>query len=100
MNTDSSKPAGIRQIAEALGISMGTVDRALHERSGVSPKTRERVLKMAKRLNYTPNVAARNLKLNRRLRIGVFLPEQITSFFNPLRDGIKAAAGNWSGATI
>jgi LacI family transcriptional regulator len=100
VNRDSSKPAGIRQIAEALGISIGTVDRALHERSGVSAKTRERVLKMAQRLNYTPNVAARNLKLNRRLRVGVFLPEQIASFFDPMRDGIKAAAENWSGASI
>jgi LacI family transcriptional regulator len=83
--------AGIKQIADALGISIGTVDRALHERPGVSAKTRERVLRMARKLNYTPNVAARNLKLNRHLRIGVFLPQQIASFFDPLREGIQAA---------
>jgi LacI family transcriptional regulator len=100
MTKDPSQPAGIRQIAEALGISIGTVDRALHERSGVSPKTRDKVLRMAQRLNYSPNVAARNLRLNRRLRIGVFLPEQIASFFDPMRDGIKAAAESWSGAPV
>lgn len=95
-----SGPAGIRQIAEALGISIGTVDRALHGREGVSAKTRERVLKQAQKLNYTPNLAARNLKLNRRFRIGVFLPEHIASFFDQLRAGIRAGALSATGASI
>lgn len=85
-------PVGIKQIADALGISIGTVDRALHGRAGVSAKTRDRVLKLAQKLNYTPNLAARNLKLNRHIRIGVFLPQQIALFYDRLRDGIQAAA--------
>lgn len=92
--------AGIKQIADALSISIGTVDRALHGREGVSPNTRERVLKMARKLNYTPNLAARNLKLNRHLRIGVFLPRQIDAFFDPLRAGIRAASQDAIGATV
>jgi LacI family transcriptional regulator len=87
-----SSPAGIKAIAEALGVSIGTVDRALHGRSGVSPDTRAAVLKTAEKLNYRPNVAARNLKLNRTLRVAVHLPQQIASFFDPLRDGVRAAA--------
>ena len=93
-------PAGIRQIADALDISIGTVDRALHGREGVSPKTRDRVLKMARKLNYSPNVAARNLKLNRHFRIGVFLPEQIASFFDPVRAGIQSAAHTGGAASV
>jgi LacI family transcriptional regulator len=94
--------AGIKDIANALGISIGTVDRALHERPGVSQKTKDRVQKMAAKLNYRPNVAARNLKLNRRLRVGVFLPEQIASFFDKVREGIRAGAnaGGGTGADI
>jgi LacI family transcriptional regulator len=92
MNENDAKPAGIKEIATALGISIGTVDRALHGRSGVSPKTLAKVLKMAESLQYRPNLAARNLKLNRRLRIAIYLPQQIASFFDPLRDGIRAAA--------
>jgi len=92
MSENNAKPAGIKEIATALGISIGTVDRALHDRSGVSPKTRAKVLKMAESLEYRPNLAARNLKLNRRLRIAIYLPQQIASFFDPLRDGIRAAA--------
>lgn len=92
MKQDRSSPAGIKAIAEALKVSIGTVDRALHARPGVSPETRARVLRMAEKLNYRPNVAARSLKLNRRLRLAVHLPEQIASFFDPLRDGVRAAA--------
>jgi LacI family transcriptional regulator len=93
-------PSSIKQIADALCISIGTVDRALHGRNGVSPKTRDRVLKMAMKLNYSPNLAARNLKLNRRFRIGVFLPERIALFFDPIRAGIKAAAQAGTAANI
>jgi len=93
MRETSSKPIGIKEIAAAAGISIGTVDRALHNRAGVNPKTRNRVLKIAEKLGYRPNIAARTLKLNRRLRIAAHLPRQIASFFDPLRDGISAAAG-------
>ncbi|HEV2280637.1 MAG TPA: LacI family DNA-binding transcriptional regulator [Acidobacteriaceae bacterium] len=93
-------PAGIKEIARALGISIGTVDRALHGRAGISPQTRAKVLRMADKLNYRPNIAARSLKLNRRLRIAVHLPHQITSFFDPLREGVRAAAQAMIGATL
>ncbi len=88
---ESRKPVGIKEIASVLGISIGTVDRALHNRSGVSAKTREKVLKTAERFHYKPNLAARNLKLNRYLKIGVFLPQEISSFFDALRAGIQTA---------
>lgn len=92
--------AGIKQIAEAVGVSIGTVDRALHGRGGVRPDTLDRILRAAKQLKYTPNLAARNLKLNRDLRIGVFLPAQISSFFDPLRAGIQVASSAFSAAQI
>jgi LacI family transcriptional regulator len=94
------KPPGIKDIARKLGISIGTVDRALHGRSDVSPKTRAKVLKKAEELGYRPNIAARSLKLNRRLRIGVFFPREIASFFDPLREGVRAAASSPNGVSI
>ncbi|HEY7210392.1 MAG TPA: LacI family DNA-binding transcriptional regulator [Bryobacteraceae bacterium] len=86
------KPAGIKDIAHALGVSIGTVDRALHQRPGINPMTRARVLKMAQTLGYRPNVAARHLKLNRKLLVSVHLPREIASFFDSLRQGIEEAA--------
>ena len=44
------KPVGIKDIAKALGISTGTVDRALHAKPGINPTTRARVLRMAESL--------------------------------------------------
>ena len=91
---------GIKQIAATLGISIGTVDRALHGRDGVSPRTRDRILKTAQRLNYSPNLAARNLKLNRHIRVGVFLPKEIGLFFDLVRTGIRAASQTPSGINV
>jgi LacI family transcriptional regulator len=86
------RTAGIKDIALALGVSIGTVDRALHARPGINAMTRARVLKMAQTLGYRPNFAARHLKLNRKLQISVHLPREIASFFDALRDGIEEAA--------
>jgi LacI family transcriptional regulator len=94
------KAAGIRDIADALGTSIGTVDRALHERSGVSARTKARVLRMAEQLGYKPNIAARSLKLNRKLRIAAVLPREIGVFFDPLRSGIRTAAEEAVGMQI
>lgn len=95
-----SNSIGIKEIAAAAGISIGTVDRALHNRPGVNPKTRSRILKIAEKLGYRPNLAARTLKLNRRLRIAAHLPRQIASFFDPLRDGIVESAATLHGVTV
>lgn len=100
MNRKPSGQTGIKDIADALSVSIGTVDRALHNRPGVNPTTRERVLRMAKKLGYQPNIAARALKLNRRIRIAVQLPKEIASFFGPLREGIRNGAAASFGAGL
>lgn len=89
---EAKNPPGIKDIAKALGVSIGTVDRALHGRPGINPLTRSRVLSMAKTLGYQPNVAARYLKLKRKLQIAVHLPREIAAFFDALREGILQAA--------
>jgi LacI family transcriptional regulator len=89
---DGAEIVGIKDIAKALKISIGTVDRALHGRPGISEKTKSRVLQIAEQIGYKPNLAAKALKLNRRLSIGVVLPKHISHFFDPVRAGIRAAA--------
>ena len=61
------KRNGIHKIAELAKVSIGTVDRALHGRPGVSEATREKVLRIAKKLNYMPHPAARLLFQRRTL---------------------------------
>lgn len=69
------KKARIKDIALLAGVSIGTVDRALHERGEVAEKTREKVMRIAKELDYSPNFIARALKTSKRLNIVSLLPE-------------------------
>lgn len=85
-------PVGIKDIARALGISTGTVDRALHGKPDVSPKTRALVLSKAESLGYRPNLAARYLQSRRQVRISVQLPRRLALFWDSLREGIRTAA--------
>jgi LacI family transcriptional regulator len=92
MGMAGSSPVGIKDIARALGISTGTVDRALHAKPGINPMTRARVLRTAEALGYRPNLAARYLKSRKTLKISVHLPRELALFWDSLREGIREAA--------
>ncbi len=80
---------GIPEMAKLANVSIGTVDRALHARKGVSETTRKRILAIAKRVGYSPNLAARSLSVGRpNAKIGVCIPVGPHSFYDHLRDGI------------
>lgn len=82
----------VRDIAQALGVSTGTVDRALHGRRYVNRITKMKVLQKAKELGYRPNLAARYLSTRRALHICVTMPAEIASFFDPIQKGIEQEA--------
>lgn len=66
--------ATINDIAEKAQVSLGTVHRALYGKPGVSKMVRERVLEVARELNYQPNRMASSLR-KRQLNIVVAFPE-------------------------
>jgi LacI family transcriptional regulator len=82
------KRNGIHKIAELAKVSIGTVDRALHGRPGVSEATRKKVLRVAKKLDYTPHPAARLLSGGSNFKIGVCIPKEIHFFYDQMRAGI------------
>ena len=55
------KKTTLKNISKRLGLSIPTVSRALGGYEDISPKTRELVSRMAKEMNYYPNVYARGL---------------------------------------
>jgi len=87
-------PVTLRDIADALGTSIGSVHRALHDHAGVSSMTKTRVLQMARTLGYRPNLAARFLSSKKTLRISVNTLKGTTSFWDEVRFGIREAAGS------
>lgn len=87
-------PTTLRDIAQSLGTSIGTVHRALHDNPGVSPATKARVLQVARNLGYRPNLAARYLSSKKTLRISVNTPQGTTSFWDEVRTGIRDEAAS------
>ena len=80
---------GIQLIANLAGVSIGTVDRALHGRGGIKEATRQRILEVAQQIGYTPNLAARALSVARAgARIGVCIPREIHFFYYQLWSGV------------
>lgn len=92
--------SGIPRIAELAGVSIGTVDRALHGRAGINEATRQHVLQVAKRIGYRPNLAARSLSTGKRVRIAVCVPREIRYFYNELWEGIRDEADRYEGRGV
>ena len=69
----STRPAkvGIREVAEAAGVSLTTVSHAFSGARGVRAATRERVLEVAAELGYVPDPTARGLRSRRTGMLGL-----------------------------
>ncbi len=89
----------IKELARRSGVSVGTVSRALNGYSDVSASTRERVVQLARELDYAPAAAARTLVTSRSNVIGVFLetgkghPDLQHPFFHEVLVGLKDTLG-------
>jgi len=84
----------IRDIARMARVSIGTVDRVLHDRGRVSAKTGARVRQIVEELDYRPNIYARNLSLARTYTFGVLMPKlsQDSNYWRLPARGILRAA--------
>lgn len=84
----------IKDIAEEANVSTGTVDRVIHNRPRVSPKTKEKVEKLLKKYNFERNVLASTLAFKKKYTIATLIPysESIREFWNEPNRGIKTAS--------
>jgi LacI family repressor for deo operon, udp, cdd, tsx, nupC, and nupG len=78
---DRDEGAGplMRDVARAAGVATSTVSRALANPGRVNEETRVRIVEAAARLGYTPNAAARNLRVGSSTVIMIILPDDGTS---------------------
>lgn len=86
-----SKPS-IRMIAEKLGISIGTVSKALRDSHEISEETKKKVLAIVDELKYVPNPYASSLRRQKSKTIAVVLPEVTDSYFSLAINGIESVA--------
>jgi len=82
----------IKKLALELNLSAATVSRALRDSYEISAETKQKVLAMAKKLNYEPNPSASNLRSNKSKTIAVIIPEVANNFFSQAINGIEEIA--------
>ncbi|MBX4935947.1 LacI family DNA-binding transcriptional regulator [Rhizobium bangladeshense] len=91
----ASAARGIRQLAEHLDISIGTVSRALNGKPDVNEETRRRVLAAAEELGYVADQSGRSLRLGETKVIGFMIEssqevvENADNFFLGVTSGLQ-----------
>lgn len=83
----------IKDIADLAQVSIGTVDRVIHNRGEVSQATRERIQKLLAEYNYTPDINASSLALKREVKLAVVMPRLVNehAFWKLPQSGIQRA---------
>ena len=93
MNTKSIR---IKDIAQLAGVSVGTVDRVLHNRGRVSEEALKKVLTVLDQIEYKPNLIARTLGANKNYRIAALMPNpEQDPYWATSKSGISQAEAEW-----
>ena len=82
----------IQKIAEAAGVSRGTVDRALNNRGRIDPQVSERILRIADEMGYVPRSRRQTASRGKPIKIGVVTQLAGSSFMLEVNRGIQKAA--------
>jgi LacI family transcriptional regulator len=83
----------IRQVAAAAGVSVATASRALSGSNAVIEPTRQRVLRVAVDLDYTPSRLARSLVTGLTGNVGVILPDITNPFYTSFLAQLESDLG-------
>jgi LacI family transcriptional regulator len=82
----------IVDVAAIAGVSPATVSRVLNQSSIVTSKTKAKVMSAIEELGYHPNAAAKNLRSQKTLTIGVIVPDINAAYFSEVIKGIENMA--------
>jgi len=86
------KKITIKDIARFANVSHTTVSRALNNKSRIRPETKEKILSIARELNYRPNFVARSLVMKRTKTLGLVITNIANPFYTELAQGIETMA--------
>lgn len=78
MKESNLNSTGVKAIARLANVSIGTVDRVIHNRKGVSDETRKKVNAIIEELDFRPNKMASLLARRNQVNIGVLIPKTST----------------------
>ena len=88
-----TKNIRILDIALKAGVSIGTVDRVLHQRGEVSVETRDKILKIIQDFDYRPNILASSLASKKIITLASLTPRASgkDSYWSKPQEGIEKA---------
>ena len=92
-----NKTLTMKDMAQALGVSVATVSRALSNSPSISAEMREKIQQYAQENNFTPNVLASRLRqtnVKHSKVIGVIVPEFVHYYFSTILSGIEEEASS------
>jgi LacI family transcriptional regulator len=92
VNVTSVKRVTIREVAEAAGVSVGTVSNALNQPGIVADETLSRILKVIEEIGFVRNAAARQLRGSNSPAIGLIVLDIDNPFFTAAARGVEDAA--------
>src|ERR1700757_1491241 len=84
--------ATVKDIAATAGVSVATVSNVFNDKPNVGRATRQKVLRVAKQLDYRPNRAAQAMRTGRTRAIGLVLPDLTNPFFPELAQAVENTA--------
>lgn len=84
-----TKRASLKDVALLAGISTATASRAISGRGYIDEKTKQLVLEAAHRLNYQPNLQARNLRQQSSCLVGLVIPNLLNAYYTLLADSLS-----------
>jgi LacI family transcriptional regulator len=85
-----AKRTSLHDVADAAGVSLATVDRVLHGRAGVRPRTVAHVQAVVERLGYRPDPSAARLARKSRARLVFVLPSGTNTFVDMIDRQVHA----------
>jgi LacI family transcriptional regulator len=84
--------AGVKEVAAAAGVSLGTVSNVLNRPDRVSAATRSRVEQAMAELGFVRNESARQLRAGRSRTVAYVLLDATNPFFTDVAQGVEEAA--------
>lgn len=88
----TARSAGVKDVAAAAGVSLGTVSNVLNRPERVSAATRERVEQAMRQLGFVRNESARQLRAGRSRTLAFVMLDATNPFFTDVAQGIEEAA--------
>lgn len=85
------KRVTLKDIAEAAGVSIGTVDRAMNNRKGIDEEVRQRILSASREMGYVKNILASTLSKNIKKKVALIIPREPGFFWGKLHEGMRTA---------